>query len=70
MGIFIFDNLGRVVLPKKLHDTFKIDVGDSLEIFVTNNQEIVFRKYEAVCHICGTVEEFIMVKGKQEYDIV
>lgn len=38
------DDLGRIVIPKEIRRTFKINEGDSLEIFVDDN-EIILKKY-------------------------
>ena len=39
------DELGRVVIPKEIRRTQHIRVGDALEIFVTAEGEVVFKKY-------------------------
>lgn len=38
------DDLGRIVIPKEIRRNFKINEGDSLEIFV-DNSSIVLKKY-------------------------
>lgn len=38
------DDLGRIVIPKEIRRNFRINEGDSLEIFVDNNG-IVLKKY-------------------------
>ena len=38
------DDLGRIVIPKEIRRHFKINEGDSIEIFVDNNG-IVLKKY-------------------------
>lgn len=38
------DDLGRIVIPKEIRRSFKINEGDSLEIFVDNNS-IILKKY-------------------------
>lgn len=38
------DDLGRIVIPKEIRRSFKINEGDSLEIFVDNNG-IILKKY-------------------------
>ena len=42
------DDLGRVVIPKEIRRTQMIRVGDPLEIFVSANGEVVFKKYSPV----------------------
>ncbi|WP_102050480.1 stage V sporulation T C-terminal domain-containing protein [Pygmaiobacter massiliensis] len=39
------DDLGRVVIPKEIRRTLHIRVGEPLEIFVTGEGEVVFKKY-------------------------
>ncbi|MEG0804311.1 MAG: stage V sporulation T C-terminal domain-containing protein [Pygmaiobacter sp.] len=39
------DDLGRVVIPKEIRRTLHIRVGEPLEIFVTSEGEVVFKKY-------------------------
>ena len=38
------DNLGRIVIPKEIRKTLKVNEGDSLEIFVDNNV-VMLKKY-------------------------
>lgn len=49
------DHLGRVVIPIELRRNLGIDVGDSLEIYVTADS-IVLKKYEPGCIFCGETE--------------
>ena len=39
------DDLGRVVIPKEIRRTMRIREGDPLEIFTSNNGEVIFKKY-------------------------
>ena len=39
------DDLGRVVIPREIRKTLRIKEGDPLEIFTTNEGEVVFKKY-------------------------
>ena len=39
------DDLGRVVIPKEIRRTLKIREGDPLEIFLEDENGLVFRKY-------------------------
>ena len=38
------DDLGRIVIPKEIRRSLKINDGDSLEIFVDTN-EVILKKY-------------------------
>ena len=40
------DDLGRVVIPKEIRRTLNIREGDPLEVFVGENDSVVFQKYE------------------------
>lgn len=46
------DQLGRIVLPKELRDTFGINEGTLLEIHVSG-EDIILRKSEKCCVFCG-----------------
>lgn len=39
------DDLGRVVIPKEIRRTLRIREGDPLEIFLDDQNGVVFRKY-------------------------
>lgn len=59
------DQLGRIVLPKELRDSFGWPEGTPLEIFV-DGQKVIVGKYEPGCTLCGTVSDIpVYVKGKQ-----
>lgn len=45
------DDLGRVVIPKEIRRTQLIRVGDPLEIFVSAEGEVIFKKYSPVGEI-------------------
>ena len=40
------DNLGRIVIPKELRSTLKIEEGDSVEIISEGNGQIIIKKYD------------------------
>ena len=40
------DDLGRVVIPREIRRSLKIKEGDPLEIFTTNEGEVIFKKYQ------------------------
>ncbi len=58
------DPLGRIVLPKELRRTYKLDPGDGVEIF-TEGDTIVLKKYEPACIFCGEVRDVSDIKGKK-----
>lgn len=39
------DDLGRVVIPKEIRRNLRIKEGDPLEIFITREGEVIFKKY-------------------------
>lgn len=57
------DELGRIVLPMELRRTFEIDIKDAIEIY-TENDSIIFKKYQTKCIICGNEEDLENIKGK------
>lgn len=57
------DALGRIVIPKEIRRTLNIEEQDSIEIFV-NGDQVVLRKYEPGCILCGNVEDLWNVQGK------
>ena len=59
------DNLGRVVLPMELRKTLDIDVRDSVEIYVGDNQEIILKKHEPACIFCNETTDVILFQGKK-----
>lgn len=42
------DDLGRVVIPKEIRRTMRIREGDPLEIFTSNEGEVIFKKYSPI----------------------
>ena len=44
------DELGRIVIPKEIRKTLRIREGESLEIFLDNQENIVLKKYFAMNH--------------------
>ena len=51
------DNLGRIVLPKELRTSMKLETDSKLEIFVEGDP-IILKKYRAAgsCDFCGEVD--------------
>lgn len=42
------DDLGRVCIPKEIRKRVKIKEGDPLELYVTREGEVIFKKYQPV----------------------
>ncbi|MDD3340711.1 MAG: stage V sporulation T C-terminal domain-containing protein [Bacilli bacterium] len=45
------DELGRIVVPKEIRKNLRIREGDSLEIFVGENENIILKKHSALHNI-------------------
>ena len=58
------DDLGRVVIPKEIRRTLRINEGDPLEIYVDKDQEIIFKKYQPF----RTIEEYAKSTAESLYD--
>ena len=56
------DNLGRLVIPKEIRDTYKMEEGTKVEIF-TNDNSIIIKKYRKGCHCCENTEIEVTVCG-------
>lgn len=57
------DELGRIVLPKELRDTFDINIKDPLEIFV-DGEMMILKKYQPSCVFCSSADITVHFKGK------
>ena len=57
------DELGRIVLPIEIRRTFALAEKDAVEIFVDGDQ-IVLKKHQPNCIICGEDKNLIEHKGK------
>jgi len=52
------DDLGRIVIPKELRKTLRIKNGDSLEIFV-DNEDIILKKYSPMESIEEAASKYV-----------
>lgn len=57
------DQLGRIVIPKELRNTFYLKEDDPIEIFVDGN-DIILRKYQPACIFCNDASDVIKYEGK------
>lgn len=50
------DQLGRIVIPKELRNTLRLDTGSPMEIFVDEDM-VILRKYSAneACIVTGEI---------------
>lgn len=52
------DNLGRLVIPKEIRKTLHIRDGDSLEIFVDSDGEVILKKYSSISELGDFAKEY------------
>lgn len=50
------DHLGRIVLPKEMRDSLKMETGDPIDIYL-HNGVICIEKCRVQCTVCGSTNE-------------
>ena len=58
------DDLGRVVIPKEIRRTQLIRVGDPLEIFVSGEGEVIFKKYSPMGELSAFATAYVEILQK------
>lgn len=58
------DDLGRVVIPKEIRRTMRIREGDPLEIFVSNEGEVIFKKYSPINELGSAAAQYCEVLNR------
>lgn len=58
------DDLGRVVIPKEIRRTQRIRVGDPLEIYVSSEGDVIFRKYSPLAELSAFAGSYAEVLFK------
>ena len=58
------DDLGRVVIPKEIRRTQRIREGDPLEIFISADGEVIFKKYSPVGELSTIASQCAEVLAK------
>ncbi len=58
------DDLGRVVIPKEIRRTMRIREGDPLEIYTSNDGEVIFRKYSAISEMSENATQVAEIMHK------
>ena len=58
------DDLGRVVIQKEIRRSMRIKEGDALELFTTNDGEIIFKKYSASSVFADLAEQLVESMAK------
>jgi looped-hinge helix DNA binding domain, AbrB family len=58
------DELGRIVIPKETRGQLYLEEGDSLEVFIDEDEnKIVMKKYSPGCVFCGTAKDVTYFKN-------
>lgn len=52
------DELGRIVIPKEIRKTLRIKEGESLEIYIDNNENILLKKYSSMNKLSDFAQTF------------
>jgi len=52
------DELGRIVIPKEIRKVLKIREGESLEIYTSNDDELILKKYSGLMYNFGLIADF------------
>lgn len=64
------DELGRIVIPKEIRKTLRINSGDNLEIFL-NDESIILKQFSAVKSIADFAQQLIdVIYNHQKKDII
>ena len=51
------DDLGRIVIPKEIRKNLRLRVGESLEIYIDKENNIVLKKFSVVSRISDLAQE-------------
>lgn len=60
------DELGRIVIPKEIRKNLRIKEGESLEIYVDNEDKIILKKYS----LMKNMEEFVVLLADSLYSLI
>lgn len=58
------DELGRIVLPMEIRNTFNLESRDPVEIFVDGDR-IILKKYQPCCIFCKSTKDNVIYNEKQ-----
>lgn len=58
------DDLGRVVIPKEIRRTLHIRVGEPLEIYVSGEGEVIFKKYSPLGELSSFASRYAEVLAR------
>lgn len=62
------DDLGRIIVPKEIRRTMHIKEGDPLEIFLTEDEGICFKKYDFSKSLHELLSDFNNAVDEGNYD--
>lgn len=57
------DEVGRLVLPKKVREPLGIQKGDAIMIY-TEGDRIILQKVQSACVFCGATEQIVAWRDK------
>ena len=68
------DDLGRIIIPKEIRKTLKIEEGDPIEIY-TNNNTLILEKYvptgeEQVINTLEKIDAFLKDQENQPTELI
>lgn len=58
------DDLGRIVIPKEIRKTLRISEGDSIEINIGLNEDIILKKHSTIDDIWSFADEYANILNK------
>ena len=58
------DELGRIVLPMEIRNTFNLEPQDPVEIFVDGDR-IILMKYQPCCIFCKSTKDNVIYNEKR-----
>lgn len=62
------DDLGRIVIPKEIRRTCHLREGDAMELYVGEDGELIFRKYDIEPEITAFRDTVTEISEYLDYD--
>ncbi len=53
------DDLGRIVIPKEIRKTLRLGEGDFIEIFVSQNNEIILKRHSTINDVWSFANDYL-----------
>lgn len=57
------DPLGRVTIPMEIRKSRNLPAGTAMEFFLGAEHEIILKKYQPECAVCGVIDGVQQVNG-------